>query len=89
MRTRFIIRGAAGRKGVFMIPIQWKQNDKKTMHVNEAENGVVYLTWPAIEKIEGIRHAFSTRIGGVSKDESQLFARRRSGECAGELQKIL
>ena len=35
-----------------MIPIQWKQNDKKTMHVNEAENGVVYLTWPAIEKIE-------------------------------------
>ena len=33
------------------------------MHVNEAENGVVYLTWPAIEKIEGIRHAFSTRIG--------------------------
>ena len=24
-----------------MIPIQWKQNDKKTMHVNEAENGVV------------------------------------------------
>lgn len=25
MRTRFIIRGAAGRKGVFMIPIQWKQ----------------------------------------------------------------
>ena len=43
MRTRFIIRGAAGRKGVFMIPIQWKQNDKKTMHVNEAENGVVYL----------------------------------------------
>ena len=51
-----------------MIPIQWKQNDKKTMHVNEAENGVVYLTWPAIEKIEGIRHAFSTRIGGVSKE---------------------
>ena len=68
MRTRFIIRGVAGRKGVFMIPIQWKQNDKKTMHVNEAENGVVYLTWPAIEKIEGIRHAFSTRIGGVSKE---------------------
>ena len=68
MRTRFIIRGAAGRKGVFMIPIQWKQNDKKTMHVNEAENGVVYLTWPGIEKIEGIRHAFSTRIGGVSKE---------------------
>ena len=27
-----------------------------------------YLTWPAIEKIEGIRHAFSTRIGGVSKE---------------------
>ena len=26
------------------------------MHVNEAENGVVYLTWPAIEKIEGIFH---------------------------------
>ena len=55
-----------------MIPIQWKQNDKKTMHVNEAENGVVYLTWPAIEKIEGIRHAFSTRIGGVSKEHLSI-----------------
>ena len=40
-----------------MMPIQWKQNDKKTMHVNEAENGVVYLTWPAIEKIEGVESA--------------------------------
>lgn len=64
------------------------------MHVNEAENGVVYLTWPAIEKIEGIRHAFSTRIGGVSKEHlssmNLSFSRwRRSGECAGELQKIL
>ena len=51
MRTRFIIRGAAGRKGVFMIPIQWKQNDKKTMHVNEAENGVVYLPGRRLRKL--------------------------------------
>ena len=50
-----------------MIPIQWKQNDKKRC-MSRGGNGVVYLTWPAIEKIEGIRHAFSTRIGGVSKE---------------------
>lgn len=37
------------------------------MCVNQAENGVVYLTWPALEKIKGIRHAFSTRLGGVSE----------------------
>ena len=73
-----------------MIPIQWKQNDKKTMHVNEAENGVVYLTWPAIEKIEGIRHAFSTRIGGVSKEHlSSMNLSFSRGDDPGELQKIL
>ena len=49
------------------------------MHVNEAENGVVYLTWPAIEKIEGIRHAFSTRIGGVSKAFRAATIRRMCG----------
>ncbi|WP_461881008.1 peptidoglycan editing factor PgeF [Fusicatenibacter sp.] len=36
------------------------------MHVNEAKNGVVYLTWSALEELSMIRHAFSTRLGGVS-----------------------
>ena len=60
------------------------------MHVNEGGNGMVYLTWPAIEKIEGIRHAFSTRIGGVSKEHlssmNLSFSRGDgSGECGGRI----
>ena len=51
-----------------MISIQWKQKEQETMHVKEAKNGVVYLTWPALEKLSMIRHAFSTRLGGVSVD---------------------
>ena len=49
-----------------MIPIQWKHKEQEMMHGNEAKNGVVYLTWPALEKLSMIRHAFSTRLGGVS-----------------------
>lgn len=33
------------------------------------KNGVCYLTFPAFEKIPFVRHAFSTRIGGVSENE--------------------
>ena len=32
-----------------------------------APNGVVYLTMPNLEEIKGLKHAFTTRIGGVSK----------------------
>lgn len=35
--------------------------------INTAKNGVVYLTMPNIQGIKGLKHAFTTRIGGVSK----------------------
>lgn len=47
---------------------QWIWADEKAsgMEVNE-NNGVVYLSWPALEKTGFIRHGFSTRIGGASQ----------------------
>lgn len=36
------------------------------MNVNQ-KNGVTWLTYPAFEKIPGIVHGFSTRLGGVSQ----------------------
>lgn len=37
-------------------------------HMNErTENGVTFLTFPALEETGLVRHAFSTRMGGVSK----------------------
>ncbi len=38
------------------------------MHLN-FKNGVGYLTFPALESYSFVRHAFSTRLGGVSKNE--------------------
>lgn len=38
------------------------------MCLNE-KNGVVFLTFPAFEKLSFLNHAFSTRIGGVSSGE--------------------
>lgn len=43
---------------VFMI-------ESKTLRVHE-KSGVVYLTFPKLDAAAGQRHAFSTRIGGVS-----------------------
>lgn len=37
-----------------------------TAHEN---SGVVYLTFPAFDRFPFVRHAFSTRIGGVSENE--------------------
>lgn len=39
-----------------------------TMHLH-IKNAVGFLTFPALEKYDFVRHAFSTRLGGVSKDE--------------------
>ena len=36
------------------------------MNVNQ-KSGVTWLTYPAFEKIPGIVHGFSTRLGGVSQ----------------------
>lgn len=38
------------------------------MHLN-FKNGVGYLTFPSLERFDFVRHAFSTRLGGVSRDE--------------------
>ena len=40
-----------------------------SMELSIAENGVGYLRFPALSEIQGINHAFSTRIGGVSHAE--------------------
>ena len=37
------------------------------MNVNQKNKGVTWLTYPAFEKIPGIVHGFSTRLGGVSQ----------------------
>jgi len=36
-------------------------------NIHSAKNGVVYLTMPNLEGINGLKHAFTTRIGGISK----------------------
>lgn len=40
----------------------------KNMKLNR-KGGVCYLTFPALERYPFVRHAFSTRIGGVSQNE--------------------
>lgn len=42
--------------------------DAKNMNVHE-HSGVTYLTFPSFEQFSFVRHAFSTRIGGVSENE--------------------
>lgn len=44
------------------------QYDSKNMNWNE-HSGVAYLTFPSFERFGFVRHAFSTRIGGVSQNE--------------------
>ena len=42
--------------------------DSKNMNIHEKQ-GVFYLTFPRLEQYGFIRHAFSTRVGGVSENE--------------------
>ena len=46
--------------------ILWHQENMPHMNVRE-NKGVTYLTWPEFEKIPGLVHGFSTRLGGVSE----------------------
>lgn len=46
--------------------IVWHDDRKEKMHVQEREN-VTFLTFPAFDKLPGIVHGFSTRLGGVSR----------------------
>ena len=52
-----------------MITIRWKSEKEPKMYCREAKNGVVYLTFPLLENTHLVCHAFSTRIGGVSKGD--------------------
>lgn len=61
---------------------QWIRTDKKMEIVERvAENGVPYLYFPALEDI-GVRHAFSTKEGGVSTGvyESMNLSFTKPGE---------
>lgn len=55
--------------------------DIGTMHLRIAENGVGLLRFDAWEKLPGVAHAFSTRVGGVSQRE---FAAMNLGFSRGD-----
>lgn len=49
--------------------IKWKKDglsEGERMQVRE-KGGVVYLTYPSLERLDMVRHGFSTRLGGVSQ----------------------
>lgn len=46
--------------------IIWKQENKPHMKVCEKE-GVTFLTYPEFDKLPGVVHGFSTRLGGCSE----------------------
>lgn len=48
--------------------INWKRTGTVPILESHEKDGVVWLTYPALSKIAGIRHGFSTRLGGVSKE---------------------
>ena len=43
------------------------KNEEHIFRENEVD-GVLYLTYPMLEKTNMVKHGFSTRLGGVSKD---------------------
>lgn len=45
-----------------------EQKQIGNMHLQE-QNGVSFLTFPCYEELDFIRHSFSTKLGGVSKNE--------------------
>ncbi|MCI8269155.1 MAG: peptidoglycan editing factor PgeF [Lachnospiraceae bacterium] len=62
--------------------MEWKRKTgKEALTINENQ-GVVYLTFPALEATGLVQHAFSTRMGGVSKGKfsSMNFTFTR-GDC--------
>ncbi len=55
--------------------------DSKNMNIHE-KSGVVYLTFPMFDKYKFVKNAFSTRIGGVSKNEfASLNLNFGRGDC--------
>lgn len=46
--------------------IHWQKETEEKLHINQ-KYGVTYLTYPALERLPGFLHGFSTRLGGVSE----------------------
>ena len=46
--------------------IKWKDDKQPKLQICQTE-GVVYLSYPSLEKTGLVRHGFSTRLGGVSE----------------------
>ena len=49
-----------------MMDIKWKDDKQPKLQICQTE-GVVYLSYPSLEKTGMVRHGFSTRLGGVSE----------------------
>ena len=46
---------------------QWKRKEAPSHLIEKNSQGVTYLAFPALEETGLVRHAFSTRMGGVSE----------------------
>ena len=46
--------------------IKWHDDEKSTLNVHE-KNGVIWLSFPNLDREDWLSAVFSTRIGGVSK----------------------
>lgn len=64
------------------------QNMLQHRYEEESEWNLEFLTFPGLSQIEGVRHLFSTRLGGVSKDifssMNLSFTRGDEDECVLE-----
>ncbi len=47
----------------------WKKENEEKLCLHENKEGVMWLTFPALDACEGILHGFSTRKGGVSQGD--------------------
>ena len=64
--------------------MEWNYANKNHSTIINEKNGVVYLTFPKLAAA-GVRHGFSTRMGGVSKGylgtmNPRRFMRQRFGK---------
>lgn len=52
-----------------MSEIKFKKRDERDVLAVKESAGVTYLSFPALENTGLVSHAFSTRLGGVSKGD--------------------
>ena len=50
-----------------MLKNHWKKTDERNVLEVKEKAGVTYLSYPLLEHTNCVRHAFSTRLGGVSE----------------------